>query len=50
MKLELRETGVLENRDGRWLIHSWHESIRQLPSRGFASSISGGSVGQASRQ
>jgi uncharacterized protein (TIGR02246 family) len=29
MKLELRETGVLEKRDGQWLLHSWHESIRQ---------------------
>jgi len=28
MLLKLRETGVLEKRDGRWLLHSWHESIR----------------------
>ena len=50
MTLELRETGVLEKRDGRWLIHSWHESTRQLPSKRFASTIPGGSVGQASRK
>ncbi len=29
MLLELRETGVLEKRDGRWLFHSWHESPRR---------------------
>ena len=28
MLLKLRETGVLEKRDGRWLFHSWHESFR----------------------
>jgi uncharacterized protein (TIGR02246 family) len=28
MLLKLRETGVLAKRDGRWLFHSWHESIR----------------------
>jgi uncharacterized protein (TIGR02246 family) len=28
MLLKLRETGVLEKRDGRWLLHSWHESTR----------------------
>ena len=28
MLLKLRETGVLEKRDGRWLFHSWHESTR----------------------
>ena len=28
MLMELRETGVLERRDGRWLFHSWHESFR----------------------
>ncbi len=27
--LELRETGVLEKRDGQWLFHSWHESSRR---------------------
>ena len=27
--LELRETGVLEKRDGQWLFHSWHESARR---------------------
>jgi len=29
MLLELRETGVLEKRDGQWLFHSWHESTRR---------------------
>ncbi len=29
MLLELRETGVLEKRDGQWLFHSWHESSRR---------------------
>jgi uncharacterized protein (TIGR02246 family) len=32
MKLQLRETGVLEKRDGQWLFHSWHESTRQSSS------------------
>lgn len=27
--LELRETGVLEKRDGQWFFHSWHESPRR---------------------
>ncbi len=26
--LPLRETGVLERRHGRWVLHSWHESFR----------------------
>ena len=50
MKLELRETGVLEKRDGRWLIHSWHESTRQLPSWGFAGTTIAGSEAHASRK
>ena len=29
MLMELRETGVLEKRDGQWLFHSWHESPRR---------------------
>ena len=33
--IPLRETGVLERRDGRWVLTSWHESSR---SRGIASS------------
>jgi SnoaL-like domain len=28
MVLPLRETGVLERRDGRWLLTAWHESFR----------------------
>jgi len=34
--LPLRETGVLERRDGSWVLTSWHESSR---SRGVASSL-----------
>lgn len=26
--LPLRETGVLERRNGQWLLHAWHESFR----------------------
>ncbi len=29
MVLPLRETGVLERRDGRWILVSWHESTRR---------------------
>jgi hypothetical protein len=29
MVLPLRETGVLEQRDGRWILVAWHESGRQ---------------------
>jgi hypothetical protein len=29
MILPLRETGVLERRDGRWILVAWHESSRQ---------------------
>ena len=29
MVLPLRETGVLERRDGRWILVAWHESSRQ---------------------
>jgi ketosteroid isomerase-like protein len=29
--LQLRESGVLEKRDGEWLLHSWHESPRTIP-------------------
>jgi hypothetical protein len=29
MVLPLRETGVLERRDGRWILVAWHESTRQ---------------------
>lgn len=30
MVFPLRETGVLERRDGRWILVAWHESRRQL--------------------
>lgn len=29
--LPLRESGVLERRQGRWQLLSWHESLRSLP-------------------
>ena len=29
MVIPLRETGVLERRDGRWILVSWHESARE---------------------
>jgi hypothetical protein len=29
MVIPLRETGVLERRDGQWILVSWHESARQ---------------------
>lgn len=29
MALPLRETGVMERQDGRWVLVSWHESMRQ---------------------
>ena len=32
--LPLRESGVLENRQGEWLLLSWHESFRSNPSAG----------------
>ena len=28
--LPLRETGVLERRNGQWVLHSWHESFRNV--------------------
>ncbi len=31
MALPLRETGVLERRDGRWMLHVWHESSQRGP-------------------
>ncbi|OGX10338.1 MAG: hypothetical protein A3K11_13665 [Nitrospirae bacterium RIFCSPLOWO2_12_FULL_63_8] len=31
MSLPLRETGVLERRDGRWMLHVWHESSQRGP-------------------
>lgn len=31
MSLPLRETGVLEHRNGRWLLHVWHESSQRGP-------------------
>lgn len=30
MSLPLRETGVLERRDGRWMLHTWHESSQSV--------------------
>lgn len=37
--LPMRETGVLERRDGRWQLLSWHESFRS-PNLGGALSVS----------
>ncbi|MSQ77714.1 MAG: hypothetical protein EXR97_04595 [Nitrospiraceae bacterium] len=31
LSLPLRETGVLERRNGQWLLHVWHESSRAKP-------------------
>jgi ketosteroid isomerase-like protein len=31
MSLPLRETGVLERRSGRWMLHVWHESSQSGP-------------------
>jgi len=31
MSLPLRETGVLEKRQGRWVLHTWHESSQTGP-------------------
>jgi ketosteroid isomerase-like protein len=31
MSLSLRETGVLERRNGRWMLHVWHESSQRGP-------------------
>ena len=31
MSLPLRETGVLERRNGRWMLHVWHESSQSGP-------------------
>jgi ketosteroid isomerase-like protein len=31
MSLPLRETGVLERRNGRWMLHVWHESSQHGP-------------------
>jgi hypothetical protein len=38
MVIALRETGVLERRDGRWILVAWHESGRQ-PDTGLGSPI-----------
>lgn len=38
MVIPLRETGVLERRDGRWILVAWHESRRQ-PDTGPASPL-----------
>ena len=38
MVLPLRETGVLERRDDRWILVAWHESSRQ-PDTGLGSAL-----------
>ncbi len=42
--LPLRETGVLERRDGRWIIVSWHESKRRPASAPSATAVTSGPV------
>ncbi len=42
--LPLRETGVLERRDGRWIIVSWHESKRRSASAPSATAVTSGPV------
>jgi ketosteroid isomerase-like protein len=37
MALPLRETGVLERRSGRWMLHVWHESSQSGPALKTAS-------------
>jgi len=37
MALPLRETGVLERRNGRWMLHVWHESSQSGPALKTAS-------------
>lgn len=39
MVLPLRETGVLENRNGQWILVAWHESVRQ-PDTGLGRHLS----------
>ncbi|MBX3328069.1 MAG: nuclear transport factor 2 family protein [Nitrospira sp.] len=41
--LPMRETGVLERRDGRWQLLSWHESFRSAQLSGPLASPSAGS-------
>ena len=44
MVLPLRETGVLERRDGRWILVAWHESDRQ-PDTGLGSALAAPTTG-----
>jgi len=46
--LPMRETGVLERRDGRWQLLSWHESFRSAQLNGPLTSPSSGSSTRAS--
>lgn len=46
--LPLRETGVLERRNGRWMLHIWHESPRTGPPLVAAAANESGSARQTS--
>ena len=39
MVLPLRETGVLQRRDGKWLLVSWHESFQGSAMNGLENSM-----------
>jgi hypothetical protein len=43
--LPLRETGVLERRNGQWVMLSWHESFRSAQMAGPVAQMSAGSAG-----
>ncbi len=42
--LPLRETGVMERRQGEWKLLSWHESFRTMQSAPLAQTVDGGSA------
>ena len=44
LSLPLRETGVLEKRNGQWLLHVWHESSQRGPVLNAVNSDSGASA------
>jgi ketosteroid isomerase-like protein len=48
MALPLRETGVLERRSGRWMLHVWHESSQSGPALKTASPNGAAAAQQAS--
>lgn len=49
--IPLRETGVLERRDGKWLIVNWHESLRETtPKMALATPTSTAAISETSAQ